>query len=133
MTDDGKTNTEKSGHPDSSAKSMKLPEPDQLRLDAAIREEVILFPIRVWSATECANLVTVLTLSKNAGIARTYVLFSTQEKHADRISIMLRLRAICAPLNARYSVVSSRPGRLLIYVSYCKPTIALENTPLDGG
>lgn len=113
---------------------MKLPEPDQLRLDAATREEVILFPIRVWSETEYANLVTVLTLSKNAGIARTYVLFSIREReHADRISIMLRLKAICAHLNARYSVVSSRPGRLLTYVSYCRPTIALENTPLDGG
>lgn len=139
MTDDGKTNTEKSGHPASNVWSTVPAETLALKFDAAIREEVTLFPIQVKSETDYAKLAKLLLLSSNVGIRRTYVSFNLPmgpkalAHHQERTNIMLRLKAICAPLNARYYVVSSRPKRLLTCVSYCKPTIALESTPLDGG
>jgi hypothetical protein len=139
VIDDGKTSMEKSGQADSNVLSMNLPAEHRLKLDAAIRGELTLYPIRVLSETEYVNLAKVLTLASNVGIRRIYVSFNlpmgkTPVPHyQERLNIMWNLRGICAPLNARYSVVSSYPKRFLICVSFCKPITVLENTPLDGG
>jgi GTP-binding protein len=47
------------------------------KLDAAIREDLTLYPIIVKSEAEYANLARVLKLSSNVGIPRTFVLFTT--------------------------------------------------------
>lgn len=134
MTDDGKTSTEKSGLPALSVSSTRVPVGLLSRLDAAIKGEVTLFPIRVLSETEYVNLAKVLQLSRNVGIAQTFVSFQMKEKKAqDRLVIMPKLKAICAPLNAVCYVISSRPGRLLTCVLYSRQIISLEVTPLDGG
>lgn len=138
MTDDGKTSMEKSGHPDLNVWSTIPRAMLVSKLESAIRGETILFPIQVKSEMEYANLARVLRLSSNVGIRRTYVSFQLPQGaviplYQERINIMLRLKDICAPLSARSYVVSSRPKRLLICVSFSRPTTALENTPLDGG
>lgn len=139
MTDDGKTNMVKSGPPATNVWSTIAPETLASKLDAAIRGELTLFPIQVKSETEYANLARVLKLSSNVGIRRTYVSFNlpmgqtTLPHYQERINITLKLKGICEPLNARFYVVSSHPKRFLICVSYCKPTIALESSPLEGG
>lgn len=132
-------NTEFSGHQDSSISSTRPPNELMRRLDAAIKEEVILFPIIVKSEMEDAKLARVLTLSKNAGIPRTYISFrlpqgdKAMNLDQEKAAIMWRLKVICAPINARFSAVSSRAGRFLICVSYSKQTTKSEKELLVPG
>ncbi len=130
---------EQSGQVASSTASLMPPAELRSRLESAIRGETTLFPIIVKSVAEDANLARVLTLSRNVGIRRTYVSFrlpqgkKSRNLDQEKADIMWRLKAICEPINARYSAVSSRVGRFLICVSYSNPIIKSEPPPLVAG
>lgn len=131
---------ESSGQADTNPSSTKPPSELISRLGAAIKGEVILFPIIVKSEMEDARVARVLMLSRNAGIPRTYISFRLPQREKamsqdqEKAAIMWRLKVICDPLSARFSAVSSPRGRFLVCVSYSNTTTkSLDLCPLEGG
>lgn len=116
---------------------MNLVSERHLKLESAIRGEVTLWPIQVKSKTEDAHLAKVLTLAKNALIPVIYICFHADPKKNhlwEKAAIILRLKVILAPLKGHYFVVSARPARFLISVSFYRPTIRpLAVSPLETG
>lgn len=113
MTDDGRPTTDKSGRASSSGKS-SMPFKEPVYLYGSATAAIPLLTIR-HDQTLDAWTAAVATAVRSGRIRRTYLSYPNLEKITGE-DILLKLRATLGTKNVRCSVVSERPGQILISV-----------------
>lgn len=101
--------------------------------DVTRQGKLILFPTTILCAEHPARTAQVLASAEFVGLPSIYLSIKEIPPNVSKTGIIWKLKGICERLNARFSVVSSRKGRMLVYVSFSNPILKLPNPSASGG